>query len=92
MSSKYSLEISEEAYSKFKKLKKKNKKQLEIIDKKVEQARENPHHFKPLKGEMHGIYRVHIDKSFVLTYEIDEQRKAIRILDYEHHDKAYEKP
>ncbi|MBI2664591.1 type II toxin-antitoxin system mRNA interferase toxin, RelE/StbE family [Candidatus Woesearchaeota archaeon] len=67
----YDLDISGELDKKFGKLAKKDKKQLEIINKKVEQIRENPHHFKPLRGDMKGSRRVHIDKSFVLTYEID---------------------
>ena len=85
----YELEISEDLDKKFSKLRKKNKKQLEIIFKKVNQILENPYHFKPLRGDMHGARRVHIDKSFVLTYEIDEQRKIVRLLDYNHHDYIY---
>lgn len=86
---KYALDISDEADKKFEKLKRKNKKQLEIINKKVQQILEKPYHFKPLRGDMRGSRRVHIDKSFILTYEIDEKRKAVKILDYEHHDKIY---
>lgn len=71
------------------KLSKKNKKQLETINKKVGQILENPYHFKPLRGDMHGSRRVHIDKSFVLTYEIDEKNKTIKLLDYDHHDNIY---
>ena len=63
--------------------------QVEIIDKKVLQILENPHHFKPLRGDMHGARRVHIDKSFVLVYEIDEEKKTVIVLDYNHHDKIY---
>lgn len=85
----YGLEISDEADKKFKKLEKKNKKQLFIIGKKVKEIRENPYHFKPLRGDMHGARRVHIDKSFVLVYDIDENKKVVRILDYDHHDKIY---
>ncbi len=85
----YKLEISEDLEKNFAKLAKKNKKQLEIISKKVEQILENPYHFKPLRGDMHGARRVHIDKSFVLTYEIDEIRKTVRLLDYDHHDNIY---
>ena len=85
----YSLEISEELDKKFDKLSKKDKKQLEIINKKIKQILENPFHFKPLRGDMYGSRRVHIDKSFVLTYEIDETRQVIRLLDYDHHDKIY---
>ena len=85
----YVLEISDEANKKFEKLKRKSKKQLAIINKKVLQILENPYHFKPLRGDMFGTRRVHIDKSFVLTYEIHEKEKVIRILDYDHHDKIY---
>ncbi len=67
----FSLEISEEAKYIFDKLAKKNRKQLEIINKKITQVLLNPYHFKPLKGDMKGSRRVHIDTSFVLVYEID---------------------
>jgi len=73
----------------FSKLSKKNSKQMGIISNKVEQILENPFHFKPLRGDMHGARRVHIDKSFVLTYEIDEEKKIVRLLDYDHHDNVY---
>mgnify|MGYP001581927603 CR=1 FL=1 len=73
----------------FEKLKKKNPKQLKIIYKKIEEILENPYHFKPLRGDMHGARRVHIDKSFVLTYEIDEKLKTVTLLDYDHHDNIY---
>ena len=86
----YSLIISDEADKKFQKLKNRNKKQLEIIGNKIQQILENPYHFKPLRGEMHGTRRVHIDKSFVLTYEVIETDKVVRILDYEHHDNVYD--
>ena len=85
----YGLEISDEANKKFEKLKKKSKKQLKIINKKVQEILGNPYRFKPLRGDMFGARRVHIDKSFVLTYEIHEKEKVIRILDYDHHDKIY---
>lgn len=85
----YDLAISEELDKKFLKLSNKDKKQLDIINKKVEQIRENPYHFKPLRGDMKGSRRVHIDKSFVLTYEIDEDNKIVRLLDYDHHDNIY---
>ena len=86
----YTLIISDEADKKFQKLKNRNKKQLEIIGNKIQQILENPYHFKPLRGEMHGARRVHIDKSFVLTYEVIETDKVVRILDYEHHDNVYD--
>jgi len=50
----YALDISDEADKKFEKLKKKSKKQLDIINKKVLQILENPYHFKPLRGDKFG--------------------------------------
>ncbi len=85
----YALEISDALDAKFKKMAARERKTLEMIDKKVDQILANPHHFKPLRGDMHGARRVHIDASFVLTYEIDEERKTIRLLDFDHHDKIY---
>lgn len=85
----YTLEIPEHLDHIFSKLTKKNKMQMEIINKKLQQILRNPYHFKPLRGDMHGARRVHVDSSFVLTYEIDEYKKVIRLLDYDHHDKIY---
>ena len=86
---KYDLDISDELEKIFTKLAKKNKKQLFIIHKKVEEIRENPYHYKPLCGDMKGARRVHINSSFVLIYEIDEEDKIIRLLDCNHHDNIY---
>ncbi len=53
----YSLEISDEADKKFKKLSEKNKKRLNIIYKKIKEILKNPFHYKPLKGDLHGARR-----------------------------------
>ncbi len=85
----YSIFIKPGVEKTFQKLGKKNPKQLQIITKKIEQILDNPFHFKPLRGDMRGSRRVHIDKSFVLVYEIDEKSKTVTILDYDHHDKIF---
>jgi YafQ family addiction module toxin component len=85
----YTLDISDQLDNQFAKIRKKDRKQLDIIDKKVQEILKNPYHFKPLRGDMHGARRVHISKSFVLIFEIDEKQKIIRLLDYNHHDSIY---
>jgi YafQ family addiction module toxin component len=85
----YSLATTSAVDKIFSKPSKKNKKQLEIISKKIEQILENPYHFKPLRGDMHGARRVHIDTSFVLVYDIDENKRVVTLLDYGHHDDVY---
>ena len=86
----YFLDIPAHLDKLFSKLAQRDKKKLEAINKKIKQILQNPAHFKPLRGGMKGERRVHID-SFVLTYEIDEQKKVVRLLDYDHHDGIYEK-
>ena len=73
-----------------KKLFKKDPNQLKALEKKANEILENPYRFKPLTGKLTGIYRVHIMKSFVLTYEVLEKEKIVKFLDYDHHDKIYE--
>jgi YafQ family addiction module toxin component len=84
----YSLEIEEEVYRAFKKLIKKDRKQLEAINKKIEQILNDPFQFKPLKQPLDGLRRVHVG-SFVLIYEVLENQKTVRVLKYKHHDQAY---
>jgi len=85
----YTLDVSKHADRIFRKLGKKDRGKLGIIDNKINELLENPYHFKPLRGDMHGSRRVHIDYSFVLIYEIDEKTKVVRVLDFGHHDKVY---
>ena len=84
----YSLEVREYVDKVFSKLRKKDKKQMEIINKKVMEICESPYKFKPLSMPMQNLRRVHIG-SFVLTYSIDEPRKVVIIEDYAHHDDVY---
>jgi len=84
----YGLQIPEHLDRIFSKLSKKDGLQFEIISKKIKQILENPFVGKPLTAKMVGVRRVHV-RSFVLTYEILENDKIVRLLDYEHHDNIY---
>lgn len=85
----YNLYISKTLEAKLNKLKFVDKVILISISKKVCEIQKDPYHFKPLGYPLKGIRRVHIKKSFVLTYEIIESEKAVRLLDFDHHDKIY---
>ena len=85
----YGLEIREDLVRRFHKMSKKHVSELRSINKKIVQIRENPHMFKPLRGHLAGLRRVHIEGSFVLMYSIDEKRKVVVIEDYGHHDDIY---
>ncbi len=51
----------------------------------------NPHHYKPLKYDLSEKRRVHIMKSFVLKFEINEATKAAVFLFFGNHDEAYKR-
>lgn len=86
----YALEIKEEPDKVFFRLSKKNPAELKRINKKIEQIRENPYRFKPLRNELKGEWRVHVGH-FVLVYKIIESEKTVEIVRYKHHDDTYEK-
>ncbi len=85
----YKLAIKESLDKKFKKLQKKDKKMLQLIDRKVQDILEDPHRFKPLRKPLQNKRRVHIGGSFVLIYEINEEEKIVTLLDFDHHDNIY---
>tara|TARA_Y100000310_G_C20638020_1_gene792302 strand:+ start:1337 stop:1627 length:291 start_codon:yes stop_codon:yes gene_type:complete len=86
----YSLEIKPEADKIFKKLSKKNPKQLKIISNKIKEIRTNPsHEYKSLRKPLQSFNRVHIDKHFVLIFKIHHDKEIVEIFYYDHHDKVY---
>lgn len=68
---------------------KKNTLLRKILENKITEIIENPYHYKPLGYDLAGERRVHIQKSFVLKFEIDEPKKTVIFLTFEHHDEAY---
>jgi len=89
--SSYVYRLEEELISFLKKANKKDKKLYEATIKKMNEIVTNPSHFKPLKYDLKGRRRVHIEKSFVLTFKIDEKAKIVTFIDLSHHDKVYKK-
>ncbi len=47
--------------------------------------------YKNLRHGLKGRKRVHIGKSFVLTFKYDQARNFILFLDFDHHDNIYKK-
>ena len=86
----YQIEVSDLADRKFHKIAKKNRVLFEAIDKKIEEIKRNPEHFKPLRYSMKNVRSVHFGH-FVLAFEIDHQKGIVKILDFDHHDKIYER-
>ncbi len=87
----YQLSVKETLKKKFHKMEKREKRLLQIINKKVLEIRNSPYLFKPLRFPMSNLRRVHIDRNFVLVYSIDEQNKTVVLEDFDHHDNVYRK-
>ncbi len=85
----YALKILAQVDRIFKKLMKKDKNQLNAINKKIEEVLKNPKIGKPLHFPLQNMRRVHIMKSFVFIYTINENEKIITIREYGHHDNIY---
>jgi YafQ family addiction module toxin component len=86
----YKLDIKPTADKAFKKLAKKDKEPLRRVNAKIQEILEDPYRFKPMRFPLDGCRRVHVG-SFVILYEIDEQKSTVIILDYDHHDNIYDK-
>ncbi|MCX6803717.1 MAG: addiction module toxin RelE [Candidatus Diapherotrites archaeon] len=72
--------ISEELKEIIKKLVKKEPKRAEILHKKIHQIINSDEftieHYKNLKSPKQNLKRVHIDKSFVLVFHYDKEKKT----------------
>ena len=87
----YRFEIKPKLEKKLKKLEKKDPVMFKAARDKIDEITKNPHRYKPLRYDLKGLRRVHLKKSFVLVFEIDEEVKIARFLDLGHHDEIYMK-
>jgi toxin YoeB len=87
----YTIEIKPSCQKDIEKLCKKNPVLRDALEKKMNEIVQTPEHYKPLRYDLAGERRVHIMKSFVLKFEIHEDRKAIEFIFFGHHDEAYQR-
>ncbi len=78
-----------------KRLAKKDKKRVEIINKKIKEIinrdKESIHHYKNLRHDLKDFKSVHIDSSFVLVFKVTIQDNFVLFVDFDHHDRIYKK-
>lgn len=89
----FDYEFTEELKAIIKQLNKKDRKKSLIISKKVEEIINNDiktiERYKNLRSPLHHLKRVHIDKHFVLTFQVDKENNFILFIDFDHHDAVY---
>ena len=78
---------------KLNKLAKKDRERLKIINKKIKEIINNDSEtikrYKNLRYDLSDLKRVHIDRSFVLTFKVDLKNNFILFVDFDHHDRIY---
>ncbi len=87
--SQYRFEIKPTLEKKLVKIKKKDSALFVDVREKIKEVIENPQHYKPLRYDLKGLRRVHVKRSFVLIFEVDENDRIVRFLDLDHHDRIY---
>ena len=77
------------------KLHKKDRRRYEILMKKIDQIvtidEASVEHYKNLRHDQSDKKRVHIDKSFVLTFRVDRKNNHILFIEFDHHDNIYKR-
>ena len=87
----YAIEIKPSCKESITKSCKKNPVLKKALENRMNEVVGNPQHYKPLRYDLAGERRVHILKSFVLKFEVNEREKTLVFIAFEHHDNAYRK-
>ncbi len=89
----FAFDLSDELKIKIRKLVRRDRKKVEIINKKIKEIINNDNEtinrYKNLRHDLSDVKRVHIDTSFVLTFKVDKQNNFILFSDFDHHDNIY---
>lgn len=91
----FSFDLSDEVKTTIKVLVKKDKKTVEILNKKIKQIINSDEstieHYKNLRNELKEYKRAHIAKSFVLLFKVIKEEKHILFDRFDHHDNIYKR-
>ncbi len=87
----FDFDVTDELKLKIRKLLKKDKKRVEILNKKIKEiiSSDSIDHYKNLKYGLKEFKRVHIDSSFVLVFKVNLEDNFILFVDLDHHDNIY---
>lgn len=87
----YNLILSNQAEKKLDKLKKRDKKNFEIIMRHLENLTQNPKFYgKPLTGNLVGLWSYRT-ADFRIIYEIEENKLIVFVIEIEHRKNVYER-
>ena len=91
----FDFDLTDDLKAKLMKISKKDRKKSDIINRKIKEIVNSDsisiEHYKNLRYDLKEFKRVHIDKSFVLTFKVDIPNNFILFVDFDHHDTVYRK-
>lgn len=85
----YAYDITKSVEKLFFKLVQKDRKMMKIIERKIEEIVLSPNHYKNSRRPLQHLKRVHMGKSHVLCFSVDEVRRVVVFEKFGHHDKIY---
>ncbi len=89
----FDFDLSDELKLIIRKLLTKDRKKVEVINKKIKEIINNDSktidRYKNLQHSLSDYKRVHIDGSFVLIFKVDKTKNFILFADFDHHDNIY---
>jgi YafQ family addiction module toxin component len=85
----YQPAVSKKLKVQIEKIHKKDRVFYDSLMRKIKEILNDPHHYKPLRHDLKGFYRVHLEKSFVLIFTIEENNGVVKFIDLKHHDQIY---
>lgn len=89
----FSYDYSAELKAKFTIMRKKDRARLAKILNKVEEVvsrdLQTIDFYKNLRSPKNHLKRVHVDSSFVLTFEVFKEKNFILFVEFDHHDEIY---
>jgi YafQ family addiction module toxin component len=81
----YELDIEIKLQKQLKKLEKSDKAMFDAFFRKVAEILENPNRYENLRAPLNNLKSVHIQKSFVLMFSVDEESKIVTLEQFVHH-------
>ena len=89
----FDFDISDELKLLIRKLSKKDRKRIVILNKKIKEVINNDHkaidRYKNCKYDLKDYKRVHIDKSFVLLFKVTKEKNHILFIKLGHHEDIF---
>tara|TARA_Y100000310_G_scaffold337898_1_gene426145 strand:+ start:677 stop:952 length:276 start_codon:yes stop_codon:yes gene_type:complete len=89
----FDFDISDELKIVIRKLAKKDRARVNILNKKIKEIIDNDStsidRYKNCRYDLKEYKRVHIDKSFVLMFKINKEKNIIYFWKLKHHDEVY---